>query len=371
MKFLIPTEPDDIHAVLVKLALEKKGHHVRLLFTADAPTRQRNSVFIDNDRYQWHSHDDYHSDCNNDYDVVWWRRARKPHLPKETAHPDDYGFVLRENALFHESVTSNMAPYAWWVNTKESAAKANYKLLQLKTAVDCGFIIPRTLCSNNPRDIRYFLLKHEKEGVIYKPLCSGFWFENNQLKVAYTSKVTFSDLPCNRLLQLSPGIFQKQVPKNYELRVTCFGDYILSVKLLSQDHADGLIDWRVIPPKEMSIEPYKLSRRMENKIRMFMRKTGLVFGCFDFIVTPEGDYVFLEVNEQGQFLWIEEYNPEIKMLDIFVNFLVNRKEKFHWDSDGYEHAIEHYRKNIDPVFSENMLRHVELNSAKANSQQGV
>jgi glutathione synthase/RimK-type ligase-like ATP-grasp enzyme len=31
----------------------------------------------------------------------------------------------------------------------------------------------------------------------------------------------------------------------------------------------------------------------------------LNFGCFDFIVTPEGEYVFLECNPNGQWLWIE------------------------------------------------------------------
>lgn len=29
------------------------------------------------------------------------------------------------------------------------------------------------------------------------------------------------------------------------------------------------------------------------------------FGCFDFIVTLDNDYVFLECNPNGQWLWIE------------------------------------------------------------------
>ena len=39
MKFLIATEPDDTHAILVKLVLEDLGYSVRLLFTADQPTK--------------------------------------------------------------------------------------------------------------------------------------------------------------------------------------------------------------------------------------------------------------------------------------------------------------------------------------------
>ena len=370
MKFLIPTEPDDTHAILAKIALENKGHEVRFMFTADQPTKLKNSVLIDNYTYLWRSTDKYDSFLDNDYDVVWWRRARKPHLPKDATHPGDYKFVARENALFYESVTNNMAPNAWWVNTKEAANRANSKLLQLKLATECGMNIPTTLCSNDPQDIRYFLLKHEEDGVVYKPLCSNFWFEDQRMKIAYTSKISFLELPNNQLLQTTPGIFQKEIKKKYELRVTCFGDYIVTAKLNSQSHAEGKIDWRAIPNGEMSIEPYILPASLENNIRKFMQKMGLVFGSLDFIVSDDHEYVFLEVNEQGQFLWIEEYNSDFKMLDIFINFLVNKAKSFKWDPKKSEHSIELYRDKMMDMRTQNMQRHIDLNSAKAHAVQG-
>lgn len=60
-----------------------------------------------------------------------------------------------------------------------------------------------------------------------------------------------------------------------------------------------------------------------------MANLGLVFGCIDIIVTLNGEYCFLEVNEMGQFLWIERANPEIRILDAFCDFLltVSRTEK--------------------------------------------
>jgi len=362
MKFLIPTEPDDSHALLVKAALEEIGHHVRLLFTADLPTQQKNSVFVGNHGYQWKSVDDFESVTDNEYDVVWWRRARKPHVPKESTHPDDYLFVRRENELFYESLTFNMAPDAWWVNPKASAARTNSKLLQLKLATQCGMTIPMTLCSNNPMDIRTFLTQHQSHGVIYKPLCSNSWTENHQIRIAYTSKVTDLDLPDDPLLQLAPGIYQKEIKKKYELRVTCFGDYLVAAKLNSQLHAKGQMDWRVIPPGELSVEPYQLPLDLEYKIRQFMRRMGIVFGAFDFIVTPNQDYVFLEINEQGQFLWIEDVNPEFKMLDIFVKFLLNKSPAFQWDPKHLVHKIEYYEGEITQIIRRNLQRHVDLNS---------
>lgn len=363
MKFLILTEPDDSHAVLVQIALEKMEHPVRLLFTADHPTLQKNSIYVDNYDYQWRSTDRDGTWLDNDYETVWWRRPRMPYLPKDRIHTQDYKFVLRENILFYEALTYNMAPHAWWINAKEAANKANSKLLQLKIASQCGMSIPLTLCSNDPKDIRYFLLKYEAEGVIYKPLCPGFWFEDNQTKIAYTSQITFLELPHNQLLQLTPGIYQKKITKKYELRITCFGNHIVAAKLNSQEHESGLLDWRAIPQGQLKVEPYDLPLEIKQKIIEFMRKFGIVFGCFDFIVTPDGEYVFLEVNEQGQFLWIEDYNPQFKMLDIFINFLLNKSENFIWNPNNYKHSINHYSKEVNEIVAENLNHHVDLNSA--------
>lgn len=37
----------------------------------------------------------------------------------------------------------------------------------------------------------------------------------------------------------------------------------------------------------------------------FFERMHLNFGCFDLIVTPDGEYVFLECNPNGQWLWVE------------------------------------------------------------------
>lgn len=364
MKFLIPTEPDDTHAILVKIALEALGHPTSFLFTADHPTLQKNSVYIDNHRYQWQSVDAYAAIVADNFDVVWWRRARRPYLPKKMVHAKDYVFVARENMLFFESFTSSLAPNAWWINSKEAAQRANFKLLQLKIASECGLVIPTTLCSNDPQEIKHFLQVYAQSGVIYKPMCSYFWFETLQTKITYTARVKEKNLPKRHIIQATPGIFQVEIKKKFELRITCFGHYLVAAKLHSQKHPDGLIDWRAIRREPMLVEPFDLPEAVANKIRLFMQRMGLVFGAFDMIVTPDDDYVFLEVNEQGQFLWIEEFNPEFKMLDIFIQFILQRSKEFVWDEKSCEHTIEKYRSQMQTVYETNVQRHVQLNTCK-------
>jgi len=368
MKLLITTEPDDSHAIVLKIALEEIKHQVRLYFPADHPSRQTNSVFINNESYSWKSSDEYTTDDENEYDIVWWRRPRKPYIHEAKAHPEDYKFIVRENILFYESLTSNIAPNAWWINNKEAAIRANHKLLQLKLARQCGLIIPTTLCSNNPNEIQDFLKKYVNEGVIYKPLCSNFWFENKKIKISYTNKITLNDLPTNDLLQLVPGIYQPEIRKKYELRIVCFGDYIVAVKLNSQLHEETKLDWRAMRGDNLNIEPYTLPIQIENHLRNFMGKLGIVFGSFDYIVTNDNEYIFLEVNEQGQFLWLEELNPEIKILDIFVNFIMNKSKNYIWNADSCVHSIEQYRARMQEIYNQNMQRHVYLNGAPNQSR---
>jgi len=351
MDFLIVTELKDTDAIVVKLALEHSGHNVRLFYSAEQPTKQTNSFFVENQNYQWNSSDQSGRYLNSDYDVVWWRRTPKPTVPKTSLHPEDYQFVVRENLIFYESIFSNITPNSWWINPKEAAIRVESKLLQLRVAAACGMTIPKTLCSNDPADIRVFTKKHEKIGVIYKPLSPNSWREMGQTKMSYTSKITLNKLANDRLLQLSPGIFQTEIRKKYELRILCMGDYILAMKLNSQEHPEGMIDWRAIPTQKLVMEPYFLPKEIENKIKLFMLKVGIVFGSFDFIVTPDNEYVFLEVNEQGQFLWIEESNPEMHVLDMFVNYMVNRSVEFAWNKQKSIHTIDKYREQTSQISS--------------------
>jgi hypothetical protein len=50
-------------------------------------------------------------------------------------------------------------------------------------------------------------------------------------------------------------------------------------------------------------------------------------------VTPAGEYVFLEINQMGQFLWLEELLPELPLLDAFCELLLQRRADFEWSAN--------------------------------------
>jgi glutathione synthase/RimK-type ligase-like ATP-grasp enzyme len=358
MNFLIVTEPDDIHAIYITMVLESLNHQVINLFSADFPSKQKNSVFIDSLAYHSKTEDDRQVLQHLGYDVVWWRRPRQPYIISKDVSALDVKFHQRESNLFHDNFTHQLAPGAWWINRKEAALRANYKLLQLKIAGDVGLTIPTTLCSNHPQEIMDFFKRHHHQGVIYKPLSYQAWQEQDGLKVCYTAKI--NDIQTLEQVNLSqvPGIFQEEIPKALELRITCFGDYIVAAKIDALGTAEGRMDWRSVNGKGLKVEPYILPDNLKRKICFFMRELGIAFGCIDMIVTPEGEYVFLEVNEQGQFLFLEQLCPDLPMLDIFIQFLSQQSLNFHWVKHQRLWKMEDFQSGIEARYRYNLTHHL-------------
>lgn len=327
LNILIATSPDDSHAIYTKLALEKKGCNPVIWYTADFPIQQTHSFKIINHDVVWNAKGSNFQINNDKFDVVWYRRPKKPTISKSIDELDIKNSE-KENAMLYQTFWENIAHHALWINPVKNARAANSKLLQLKIASKCGLEIPPTLISNNPTDIKLFLNKFGDNNVIYKPLFPLHWIRDREMRLTYTSKIKLADLPEDDVLQSTPGIFQKAIEKSYELRVTYFGSRAVAIKINSQIHKKGIMDWRYVPIDELPIEEYTLPAHVDTKCQALMKDLGLVFGCFDFIVTPDHQYIFLEINEAGQFLWVEDLDPNIKMLDIFTDFIIHRGNQF-------------------------------------------
>ena len=50
----------------------------------------------------------------------------------------------------------------------------------------------------------------------------------------------------------------------------------------------------------------ELPEKVKHECKMMLANYNLVFGAFDYIVTPNNNWVFLELNPNGQWLWLEE-----------------------------------------------------------------
>lgn len=308
-EILILSQIKDVHATTVKLALERGGERPTMVFTGDYPSRLRRSLRLGGGGFALRGHD---------ADVVWLRRPARPSLPDDM-HPGDRQIAADECAMFNRDFYHQLAPGAFWVNPLDGARRANMKVTQLRCASELGLRIPETLASNDPQEIRAFLDEH-RDAAIHKTFLPAVWEDGDDTTLCFTSKVSVGDLPDDDVLGLVPAIFQQQIPKAYELRLTLFGATCIAAKLRSTEHPDAQLDWRA-GGNQVPVEPYDVPRELQQQCFGLLAKLGIVSGCMDLIVTPDGEVVFLEINQAGQWLWLEESCPELTLLDAFVDFL--------------------------------------------------
>ena len=265
--------------------------------------------------------------------TVWNRRRGRPAM-SPTLDARDLGFATEQSRQHLDAFLSTACPGALWVNGIHAARMEVNKIHQLRLARQAGFAVPATLFSNAPDEIRSFFNAH-RGNVVYKTYKLGVWAEKaaggGKLSVNYTSAVTAASLADSAALAIAPGIFQERIAKAFEVRTTIMGESSFSARIEAGDGADAAVDWRALPRDRLRLRPFAVPPEIREKCLGYMRSAGLRFASFDFIVTPDGEFCFLEVNQMGQFLWKEEKLPELPLLDAMCAFLAAGDPEFRYE----------------------------------------
>jgi glutathione synthase/RimK-type ligase-like ATP-grasp enzyme len=147
-------------------------------------------------------------------------------------------------------------------------------------------------------------LNSQHNPLIYKPL-SYLIIPSDHL-ILYANLLSNEELvAASQNISRAPSIYQEYIEKDYELRITVIGEDIYPVKIYSQTNENTIIDWRK-DQLNLEYELVSLDPEFEESLRNLHNNFNLIYGAYDFIVTPKGEHVFLEVNPVGQWLWLEE-----------------------------------------------------------------
>jgi len=332
---LIVTNPEDIHAVLVGESLRRKGAAVTLWQSSEFPNRATETVTFDDSEsvFEIEGMGGFHRE--KQIDTVWLRR---PQLMwgVTPVEEEDRQFTELQCEIFREGLLSCVAPDAFWVNPPGAAKQVRSKIRQHHEALRVGLRLPKSVYTNDPKVIRRFIRACKE--VVYKPLYPAVWGEAGERWGIYTTRITEADLVKDQLLQAVPGIYQQIVPKDHELRITAMGHHLFAAKVLSQETERGKLDWR-LAWDELRIEATELDADIATRCRSLMERLGIVFGCFDFIVTPSGEHIFLEVNQMGQFGFIERYCG-LPLIDAISEFLIQGRVDFHWNAQQIDVRLD-------------------------------
>lgn len=333
---LILTEPTDIHGAAIAWGLKAIGLDAKRWYRRP-PNAPEGYLSIDPS-----GDNDFHFEGPDGWldlekiGAVWYRRTPHFWFPEELAKSDER-IAKAELNEFLSGATYFAGANAFWANPPAGRIRGSNKIIQLMEAKKAGLTIPKTLCTND-RDAANHFLEIAETDVAYKPFSPASWSSNDKHILSYTHKFDTKKIPEESELKYGPGIFQQFVEKAYELRVSIFGKTCVAAKISGQNQTD----WR-IDQDNNSLEPYQLPEEVETKLLKLMDALDLVMGMADFIVTPQGDYVFLEVNEQGQFLFNDNMNSELNTLEPCVRFLASRDRNFKMtESASSELNIENF-----------------------------
>ena len=259
--------------------------------------------------------------------AVWDRRPEPPkRLPLHNTEEID-AHNLREGLAFLRFLR-HYVEHIPSIGSIVGDKVASSKMIQYRTAVDCGFIVPDTVYANNKEAVTRLAFKHD---VLCLKSINGLdiWDEKNGVDyVFYTRKLNADELDSipEEAFTQTVSFVQEYIRKDFELRVTVVDETVFAAKIISQNLPEdkGKIDWRQGFEHGLVFEEFTLPTEIKDRCRTLVHAMGLNFGCIDLIVKPNGEYVFLECNPNGQWLWIE-LETGMRISDSIARFLATKK----------------------------------------------
>lgn len=147
---------------------------------------------------------------------------------------------------------------------------------------------------------------------------------------AYATTITPRDLAGGGgYVRLCPMIYQERIDKTFDYRALVLGESVLACEIRCGNTPNNGADWRIQPtPRTLGAVATDIPQKTSNQLVKFLRRADLLMGAFDLALTPDGEWVFFDVNEQGQTLWVEEIVPELTILDAMAEFLISPRPDF-------------------------------------------
>ena len=351
---IIFSAPEDVHASALKWALEKNGIQAvwgpslrldtKAIYAAPA---SKAGVEVFGNRWS--------ADAAA---TVWMRRVETP--TAQDVHEEDREFAAMQWKMFQKNVFDAADHFAntFWVNRPAAGDMAESKLVQLRAARDVSIPFPDTVIGNDAAAVSELLQKHEK--LVFKQFTGHMWKSKATGEMHSCGPALLTkdhDLPPNSIA-VCPGIYQQYIDKIFDLRVTVIGDRIFTIRLRRKD-GTAYLDWRPhIYDEDMEVESFTLSASIEHKLRAFMSKLGLVYGAIDLVADRNGELYLLEINQQGQFLFVEEAVNDLPVLRAMTSMFMQGSAQYDLDASvelsfaDYMKSDEYARVTNIPVNAE-------------------
>lgn len=322
---LVLTRSDDLHLAPVAAEIRARGAELLSFNLADFPEAVSLETTLAGDGWSGRLAYRQQQVALETLTSIWWRRPKLYKAPlvyssgeraflEEEAHRGLVGIL--ESLSLRETL---------WVSSSYSIRRAELKPLQLAAAQQLGFRVPRTLVTNDPKAAREFY-ESCHGNVVLKAVSRGTVEDQERRRFLYTSRVLPEHLAALDGVHATAHVFQEYLPKRFELRVVVIGRQVFTAQIHSQHSERARVDFR-LGYDDLLYDVHVLPDDLQAKVLALVRLFDLQFSSMDFVMTPEGEYVFLDLNPNGQFFWLQARLLErFPVKEAMANLLVFPKE---------------------------------------------
>lgn len=309
MKIIVLAHPKDDHAAPVCWALEQAGYQASCWSGVSWAEPEQASLLVN-------EFPDIHLGAHRleQGDVLWLRQSEHQQVEQEKDGSPSPSF-FDELAYMFESLTVRC------VNPYSALRMVRNKAVQLRMARKSGLNVPETLFSNSPAAVREFFNRNPQQAIC-KAFATHVWQQQGSTDVTVTETFSLNreDLPeDDEVFTYAPAIYQEKVRKQFDVRMVLMGECVYSFAVRTPANS---LDWRHDAAlRKVVVEYIDTPADVERGILDFARRTGVCTGSLDLAVDRNGEWWFLEINEQGQFLWLDDFCPQARLLEKFCAFL--------------------------------------------------
>ena len=231
-------------------------------------------------------------------------------------------FIGKQNfSLFSDclSILDHTKPF---VNPLASVSRLG-KAIQAKAAIEVGLQTPATYMGSSAVDAVSFIDRSfgKSRKVCTKPIVNFKINIGGLLHTRFTEMLTPQDVKSIGSIEYCPVIIQEYIEKTYEIRAAVIGDRVFAARIDSQSGGLGTsVDWRRYNIPKTPHSAYNLPQDIMQRLIEMHSRLGLIYSSFDLIRNPDGEYIFLETNPYGQWLWIEDLTG-LKISNAIAEFL--------------------------------------------------
>ncbi|MFF4948016.1 ATP-grasp ribosomal peptide maturase [Streptomyces chattanoogensis] len=288
MTVLVLTCEEDLTADMVVAKLHDLGVPLVRLDPADLPGRVDLSADYGSNGFHGFLKTGERMVSLSSLRSVW---VRRPGIPGSRAEEQSTWLTAEAEQALYGMLTSTQAR---WMNHPAAAGQARYKPWQLHIAQQSGFAVPATLITSFPAVARQFAATHQD--LVVKSV-SGKHPGDPPMVLPTTRISPDADFSA---VAAGPTLLQQHVRKQADIRLTCVGGNLFAArKEADPDEVDSRFT------EHGAWKPAEVPDLVRRSVTLYMTRTQLAYGAFDFAEDQGGTWWFLECNQGGQFGFIQ------------------------------------------------------------------